>query len=46
MEMIVKCLYLFPVVCGIVLAGLLACPADEKADNAMGGGMPPGGGMY
>ncbi|PYQ51143.1 MAG: molecular chaperone GroEL, partial [Acidobacteria bacterium] len=20
--------------------------ADEKADNAMGGGMPPGGGMY
>jgi hypothetical protein len=28
-----KCLYLFPVVCGIVLAGLLACPADEKADK-------------
>jgi plastocyanin len=33
MEMIMKCLYLFPVVCGIVLAGLLACPADEKADK-------------
>ena len=28
-----KCLYLFPVVCGIVLAGLLACPADDKADK-------------
>ena len=28
-----KCLYPFPVVCGVVLAGLLACPADEKADK-------------
>jgi len=33
MEMIMKCVYLFPVVCAMVLAGLLACPADEKTDN-------------
>src|SRR5467141_592258 len=32
--MIMKCLYSFPVVCAMGLAGLVACPADENSEKS------------
>src|SRR5438309_10776315 len=32
--MIMNCVYLFPGVCAMGLAGLVACPADEKSEKS------------